>query len=67
MAGSSEKAGLFQVNYEIGAQLPGAPLFKIRFRVDTVERRVAGTGYVTRSTDSPVNISTMLRGGGRRA
>lgn len=54
--------GLFIVSYEIGGQMPGAPLFKVNFSVYTPGETVSGMGHITQATNPPLDIATNLSG-----
>jgi hypothetical protein len=54
--------GLFIVSYEIGGNMPGAPLFKVNFSVFTPGETVNGIGHITQATNPPLDIATNLSG-----
>ncbi len=54
--------GLFIVSYEIGGNMPGAPLFKVNFSVYTPAKRVTGLGHITQAINPPLDIGTNLQG-----
>ncbi|PKM45216.1 MAG: hypothetical protein CVV05_07560 [Gammaproteobacteria bacterium HGW-Gammaproteobacteria-1] len=54
--------GLFIVSYEIGGEMPGAPLFKVNFSVYTPGETVSGMGHITQATNPPLDIATSLGG-----
>lgn len=56
------KTGLFIVSYEIGGEMPGAPLFKVNFSVYTPGETVHGMGHITQATNPPLDIATNLSG-----
>ena len=62
MEKSELKTGLFIVSYEIGGNMPGAPLFKINFSVYTPGETVSGIGHITQTTNPPIDIGTNLHG-----
>ncbi len=57
-----KKVGLFWACYEIGGQMPGAPLFKVNLGVYTPEEKVSGMGQITQTTNPPLDIPTHLVG-----
>ena len=59
---SETKKGLFLVSYDIGGDMPGAPLFKINFSVYTPGETVSGIGQITQATNPPLDIGTNLCG-----
>lgn len=60
--GSGAKTGLFIVSYDIGGELPGAPLFKVNLSVFTPAETVSGIGHITQAVNPPLNIGTKLEG-----
>lgn len=54
--------GLFIVSYEIGGNMPGAPLFNVNFSVYTPGETVSGIGHITQSINPPLDIATNLSG-----
>ncbi len=56
------KQGLFIVSYEIGGNMPGAPLFKVNFSVYTAGKILSGSGHITQATNPPLDIGTHLHG-----
>lgn len=55
--------GLFHVSYEVGAQMPGAPLVALDLLVYTPNRHVTGIAHVTQVTAPPMtSITSMLTG-----
>ena len=62
MEPSNAKMGLFIVSYEIGGNMPGAPLFKVNFSVYTPGETVSGSGHITQTTNPPLDIGTNLYG-----
>ena len=62
MEKSELKTGLFIVSYEIGGNMPGAPLFKINFSVYTPGETVSGIGHIIQTTNPPIDIGTNLHG-----
>ena len=56
------KIGLFQVCYEIGKKMPGAPLLRLNLAVYTPEETVSGIGHITQATRPPLNIGVSLHG-----
>ncbi|MCX7923147.1 MAG: DUF1842 domain-containing protein [Clostridia bacterium] len=63
MKAELEKAtGLFIVGYEIGGDIPGAPLFKIHFSVYPPEEKVDGMGLITQATNPPLDVATNIHG-----
>ena len=59
---AEKKTGLFLACYEIGGEMPGAPLFKIHFAVYAPDETLSGTGHITLTTKPPLDIGTMLVG-----
>lgn len=59
---SERKTGLFIVCYEIGGDMPGAPLFKVNLGVYTPAETVSGIGNITQATNPPLDIGTRLHG-----
>ncbi|MDY6855849.1 MAG: DUF1842 domain-containing protein [Thermodesulfobacteriota bacterium] len=62
MEKSETKVGLFIVSYEIGGNIPGAPLFEVNFSVYTPAKTLAGIGQITQTTHPPLDIGTNLHG-----
>ena len=58
----SAPAGLFLARFEIGGQLPGAPLFSVTFTVYTPEQSLAGMGRITQAVNPPLDLATKLDG-----
>jgi hypothetical protein len=59
---SEEKTGLFLACYEIGGDMPGAPLFKLNLGVYTPAETVSGIGHITQAISPPLDIGTKLEG-----
>jgi hypothetical protein len=57
-----ERQGFFIACYDIGGNMPGAPLFNVNFGVNTVDKTVAGLGHITQATNPPLDIRTHLDG-----
>jgi hypothetical protein len=63
MSKTEQKLGLFIIRYEVGGDMPGAPLFRINFSVYTPAETVSGIGHITSgSTNPPLDIATNLHG-----
>ena len=62
MSNQTEQVGLFPVSYEIGGNMPGAPLFKVNLVVFTPARTVNGAGHITQATNPPLDVQTSLFG-----
>ncbi len=56
------QTGLFPVCYEIGGDMPGAPLFKVSLTVYTPGKSVSGHGVITQATNPPLKVETKLQG-----
>ncbi len=56
------KTGLFPVCYEIGKEMPGAPLFKLSLLVYTPGEKVNGFGEITQAINPPLDVKTKLEG-----
>jgi hypothetical protein len=54
--------GLFIVSYDIGGNMPGAPLFKVNLSVFTPGETVHGIGHITQATNPPLDVATKLSG-----
>ena len=62
-SGTSEgMVGLFIVCYEIGGQMPGAPLFRVNLAVNTPHKVVTGQGHITQAINPPLDVATSLHG-----
>lgn len=58
----NDEVGLFLVKYEIGGNMPGAPLFSLSLGVNTPEKAVSGVGDITQAENPPLDIKTSLTG-----
>ena len=59
---SVNPTGLFIVSYEIGGEMPGAPLFTVKMSVYTPGETVSGIGHITQAINPPLDIPTNLNG-----
>jgi len=59
---SEGRTGLFIVCYEIGGNMPGAPLFKVSLGVYTPGETVSGLGHITQAVNPPLDIGTRIHG-----
>ena len=62
LTAGEKQVGLFPVCYEIGGNMPGAPLFKVSLLVYTPGKAVSGFGIITQATNPPLKIETKLHG-----
>lgn len=62
MAAKATKTGLFPACFEVGGQMPGAPLFKVNLLVYASGKTVTGFGEITQTTSPPLDIKTKLEG-----
>jgi hypothetical protein len=62
MSNQSEQVGLFPVCYEIGGNVPGAPLFRVNLVVFTPAKTVNGAGHIIQATNPPLDVQTILVG-----
>jgi hypothetical protein len=58
----SPLSGTFLACYQIGNDMPGAPLFTVHLIVSTPNEAVNGMGEVTQTTNPPLDLSTKLTG-----
>jgi len=56
------ETGLFTACYNIGGQMPGAPLFHTSLAVNTPTESLSGMGRITQAVNPPLDIHTRLRG-----
>ena len=56
------QTGLFPVCYQIGGDMPGAPLFKVSLTVYTPGKSVNGYGVITQATNPPLKVESKLSG-----
>ena len=61
-AAQAEKTGLFLACFEIGGEMPGAPLFAVHLSVYTPGEKVSGFGRITQTTSPPLDLATKLNG-----
>lgn len=54
--------GLFPVEYNIGGNMPGAPLFNAAFLVNTPAKTVVGSGVISQAVNPPLEVNTQLTG-----
>lgn len=59
---SNQKTGLFHACYEIGGDMPGAPLFKVNLGVYTPKETISGVGHITQAVNPPLDLATNLNG-----
>lgn len=57
-----KKVGLFNANYEIGGEMPGAPVVNLNLGVYTPQEKVSGIGHIYQATNPPLNIATRIDG-----
>jgi len=57
-----EMMGLFIACYDIGGNMPGAPLLNVHLSVNTPAETVTGLGHITQSIHPPLEITTHLDG-----
>jgi hypothetical protein len=62
LTAGEKQTGLFPVCYEIGGNMPGAPLLKVSLMVYTPGKAVSGYGIITQATNPPLKIETKLHG-----
>jgi hypothetical protein len=63
MAGTTEnQIGLFIATYEVGRELPGAPMLHLQLSVYTPEKKVTGIGHITQAIVSRHPFATSLYG-----
>jgi hypothetical protein len=55
-------AGLFLARFEVGGELPGAPLLHLAFTVYTPGRTVTGLGRLTQAVNPPLDVASRLGG-----
>lgn len=54
--------GLFLVDYQIGAPVPGGVSFRAGLTVNAPQETVQGTGQITQAINPPLNITSQLNG-----
>lgn len=57
-----EKPGLFITSYTIATPIISAPLFNVHLTVYTPGETIHGTGYITQTTNPPLDVATKLDG-----
>lgn len=62
MSNQPGQVGLFPVSYEIGGNMPGAPLFRVNLVVFTPAKTVHGAGHISQATNPPLSVNTILSG-----
>ncbi len=62
MKNDGKMVGLFIATYEIGGNMPGAPLCKLHLTVNTPSESVHGVGKITQAINPPLDISTKVDG-----
>jgi hypothetical protein len=55
-------AGLFLARFEIGGDLPGAPLLAVTMTVSTPQQTLTGMSRVTQAVNPPVDVTSKLDG-----
>ncbi len=54
--------GLFLARFEIGGEMPGAPLFTVSFAVYTPQQTLTGMGRLTQAVNPPLDLASKLDG-----
>ena len=55
-------AGLFLARFEVGGEMPGAPLFTVQFAVYAPDQTLTGMGRITQAVNPPLDVPTKLQG-----
>ena len=59
---TEQLAGLFPVTYQVGTELPGAPVLTLHLLVSTPDERITGFARLTQATNPPLDVSSKLDG-----
>ncbi len=54
--------GLFNINYQVGGDKPGAPLFRLNLGVYTPAETLSGVGHITQAVSPPLDMGTSVQG-----
>ena len=57
-----KKVGLFRVSYQIGEEMPGAPLLTLNLGVYTPEEKITGIVHITQATNPPLEFASNFDG-----
>jgi len=59
---SAPHVGLFLVRYDVGANMPGAPMLTLALTVDTVDHQINGMARLTQAISPPLDLRMQVRG-----